>query len=418
MNAVIITIGDEILIGQIVDTNAAWIAQKLTLTGIQIREIVSISDSPEHIRSVLDRIVGRTDVIILTGGLGPTKDDLTKQTLTEYFGGRLVMNEEVLARITKFFSDRGRRMIESNHLQAMLPDNCTVLPNNEGTAQGMWFTQNGSHIFSIPGVPYEMKPLIENEIIPVLRKTFDVPALVHRTVMTEGVPESFLARIIQDWEDALPRCVKLAYLPRPGIVRLRLTASGECAEDAKNLLNEQIEKLEQIIGEHVFGYDDVSLQEVLGNVLSDRRLSISTAESCTGGNIARMITSVPGSSGYFKGAIIAYSNAVKTKELGVPPETIAHHGAVSREVVERMASGSMERFGTDTSIAVSGIAGPDGGTEDKPVGTVWIAVGHGKKIVSTMFRFGGDRSRIIDQSSIMGMGLLRKLLLGKMSENV
>lgn len=412
MNAVIVTIGDEILIGQIVDTNSAWMASKLTLAGLHVQEIVSISDDPDHIRSTLDRLVGNTDAIIITGGLGPTKDDLTKQTLVDYFGGSLVMNEEVLHRINDFFASRGRKMIESNRLQAMLPDNAKILPNFEGTAQGMWFSSKDTEIFSIPGVPYEMKPIVEKHIIPSLAEQFDAPFSMHRTVMTEGVPESFLARIIQKWEDRLPPCLKLAYLPRPGIVRLRLTASGDCAREAESLLEDQINKLEEIIGEHVFGYDDVTLQEVLGKLLKDKGLMLSTAESCTGGNIARMITSVPGSSAYFKGSVIAYSNEVKTGRLDVPVRLLEQHGAVSCEVVEAMASGIMSGFGTDTSIAVSGIAGPDGGTEEKPVGTVWIAVGYKDQVRSKLFRFGGSRSRIIEQATLSGMGMLRKLLLG------
>lgn len=411
MNAVIVTIGDELLIGQVIDTNAAWLGRMLTASGIQVREICSISDSPEHIVATLDRLIGAVDVVIMTGGLGPTKDDLTKETLVEYFGGKLVINEAVLQKIEDFFKSRGRTLIDSNRRQALVPDNCVVLPNDYGTAQGMWWTKNKTHVISIPGVPYEMKPLAENHIIPRLLEIFKVPELMHRTIMTQGVPESYLAELIKRWENALPDCMGLAYLPRPGIVRLRLTVKGKCTAKGEELLSEQIDKLLEIIPEHVYGFDNMPIQEVLGNILRKKALSLATAESCTGGQIAGMITSVPGSSDYYRGSIIAYSNEIKIQELHVSLENIEEFGAVSKEVVEEMASGILNHFKTDLAVATSGIAGPGGGTKDKPVGTVWIAVASKSRILSKKFHFGGNRERNIEQSSIMAISMLRKLIL-------
>jgi nicotinamide-nucleotide amidase len=412
MEAAIVTIGDEILIGQITDTNSVWISQQLTSMGVHIYEMVSISDTGEHITGTLDRLIGKVDLVLMTGGLGPTKDDLTKEVLAQYFGANLVVNKEVLATIEEFFEKRGRTMIESNRRQALVPDNCRVLPNNHGTAPGMWFTRERTHIVSMPGVPYEMKPMLLEQLLPAMTDQMGIPALVHKTIMTHGVPESYLAEMIGDWEDGLPDCMKLAYLPRPGIVRLRLTATGLCTEKADQLLAEEIGALLKIIPEHIFGFDDIFLEEAIGKLLISKGLTLSTAESCTGGNIARLITSVPGSSSYFKGSIIAYSNEVKTENLDIGGAMIEKHGAVSREVVEAMVRGAIGKFRTDTAVATSGIAGPDGGTPDKPVGMVWIAVAWGDRVYSREFRFGGHRELIIEQASMMAIGLLRKMIAG------
>ncbi|MDF1572367.1 MAG: competence/damage-inducible protein A [Bacteroidales bacterium] len=414
MTVSIVTIGDEILIGQITDTNAVWIAKKMTLLGMHVQEMVSISDTPEHITDTLDRLLGRTDLVLMTGGLGPTKDDLTKQTLNDYFGGKLVVDEEVLATITEFFNKRGRSMIDSNRRQAEVPDVCRALPNDHGTAPGMWFERDRTIVVSMPGVPYEMKPMVTDQVIPALKSRLEIPTLVHRTIMTYAVPESYLAEMISEWENKLPACMKLAYLPRPGIVRLRLTVRGECAEKANEHLDRQTALLKEKIGDHIFGYDDQPIEQVIGDVLREKGLTVSTAESCTGGNIARLLTSVPGSSAYFKGTLVAYSNEVKTAPLGVDADLIEQYGAVSREVVEAMAKGAMQLLGSDASMATSGIAGPDGGTEEKPVGLVWIAVASGNRVHSREFRFGGHRELVIEQSSIMAIGLLYKLLHNKL----
>jgi nicotinamide-nucleotide amidase len=414
MKSALITIGDEILIGQVVDTNAVWISQQLNYLGVQVGEMVTVSDHAVQITQTLDRYIGRYDLLIMTGGLGPTKDDITKLTLASYFNSRMVTHPEVLERITSFFRERGRTMIDSNLRQADVPEVCRVLMNNHGTAPGMWFEKSGTILISLPGVPYEMKGLMSDHIIPAIREMVQVPNVVHKTIMTQGVPESYLAAMLRDWEANLPACVKLAYLPRPGIVRLRLTVVDKCAQEAEQILEVILDKLQKIIPEHIFGFDEVTLEESLGILLVEKGLTLSTAESCTGGNIARLITSVPGSSRYFSGSVIAYSNRIKAGILNVEEEILEKKGAVSQQVVEQMARGVQSLQGTDTAIATSGIAGPDGGSEDKPVGTTWISVAAGEKVYSKKYQFGGSRDRIIDQASYTAMQLLRRLILGSL----
>lgn len=414
MRSALITIGDEILIGQVTDTNAVWISKELNKIGVAVGEMVTVSDEPGQIRDSLDRYMGKFDLLIMTGGLGPTKDDLTKQTLADYFECSMVMVPEVVEKITRYFKQRGRTMIESNMLQAEVPEVCKVLTNNHGTAPGMWFERGGSILVSLPGVPYEMKGLMKDEVLPAIRKRISVPEVVHRTIMTQGVPESYLAEIIKEWESSLPKCVKLAYLPRPGIVRLRLSASGKCANDGEEMLDKLVGKLLEIIPEHIYGYDDISLEQALGETLKDKNLRLATAESCTGGNIARMITSIPGSSAYYTGSVIAYENRIKTGVLGVDPALLEENGAVCKEVVEQMALGVMKALGTNTAITTSGIAGPDGGSDEKPVGTTWICVAYKDEIVSKKYLFGGTRERIVDQASNASLQLLRRLLLNNL----
>lgn len=411
MRSALITIGDEILIGQVSDTNVVWIAKELNKIGVAVEEMVTVSDDPDQIRETLDRYLGVYDLLIMTGGLGPTKDDLTKETLAAYFDSPMVMVPEVLEKITAFFKARGRVMIDSNARQAEVPAACQVLTNNHGSAPGMWFEKSGSILISLPGVPYEMKGLMREEVLPRISERVTVPQVVHRTIMTQGVGESFLAELIKDWESGLPDCVKLAYLPRPGIVRLRLSASGKCAEDATQMLDKLVGKLLDIIPQHVFGFDDISLEKALGDTLKERSLTVATAESCTGGNIAHLLTSVPGSSGYFSGSVVAYQNEVKVSILKLGNGVINRHGAVSKQVVELMARGVMEELGSDTAMATSGVAGPDGGSEEKPVGTTWISVAYKDKVYSKKYLFGGTRERIIDQASYTAMQLLRRLVL-------
>jgi len=416
MKSALITIGDEILIGQVTDTNAVWISQQLNRLGVQVGEMVTVSDEAPQITDTLDRYMGRYDLLIMTGGLGPTTDDITKQTLAAYFDSKMSTHLEVLENITAFFKERGRSMIESNLRQADVPEACRVLINRHGTAPGMWFEKKGTILISLPGVPYEMKGLMEDYVIPEIRKRNSVPHVVHRTIMTQGVPESYLAAMLRDWESALPACVKLAYLPRPGIVRLRLTVVDKCAKESEQILEVIIAKLLDIIPEHVFGYDDISLEESLGDLLRQRGLTLASAESCTGGNIARMITSVPGSSAYYYGSVVAYENRIKMAVLGVDPGLIEEKGAVCKEVVEQMAAGVRGVMGTDTAIATSGIAGPDGGSEEKPVGTTWICVQYGEKSYAGKYRFGGSRERIIDQASHTSLQLLRRLILNTLGD--
>ena len=411
MNSAIITVGDEILIGQVTDTNAVWISQQLNNLGVKVEEMVTVSDDPEQISKTLDRYIGLYGLVIMTGGLGPTKDDLTKQTLADYFDSKMVTQPEVLDQITAFFKERGRTMIESNIRQADVPDVCRVLMNHHGTAPGMWFEKEGTIVVSLPGVPYEMKGLMKDHLLPEIEQRVRVPHIVHKTIMTQGVPESYLAALLRDWESDLPGCVKLAYLPRPGLVRLRLSVVDKCAKEAEQLLQVIIDKLLKIIPQHMFGYDDIGLEEALGLLLKERGLTLSTAESCTGGNVARLITSVPGCSDYYTGSVIAYENRIKTDVLHVDKALISSKGVVSREVVEQMANGVKSFYRTDTAIATSGIAGPGGGTSDKPIGTTWICVIYGDKVYSKKYLYGGSRERIIDQATYTAMQLLRRLIL-------
>jgi nicotinamide-nucleotide amidase len=412
MKAEIITIGDEILIGQVVDTNSAYLATELNKLGISVSRITSIPDLHDSIIKAFDEATTRADLIISTGGLGPTSDDITKHTLAEYFGGKLVVVPAVLQKISSLLASRGVVMNERNRKQAELPDNCELLNNSAGTAQGMWFQKEGRDFISLPGVPFEMKAIFREEMEPRLKKRFILPAIQHFTVLTHGVPESEMANRLQDWEKNLPENLKLAYLPSPGLLRLRITGktSGD-SEELKTLLGTEVEKLKEIIGKHIYGYNDDKLEVIIGNLLKKNNLTLSLAESCTGGLISLLITSVPGASSYYKGGIIAYSNEVKTSDLNVSPYTILINGAVSQAVVEQMAEGVRTRYQADYSIAVSGIAGPSGGTEEKPVGTTWIAVASKNRIVSRIHNFGEDRGRNMQKAAIAGLFMLREEII-------
>lgn len=409
MKAEIITIGDELLIGQVVDTNSAWMAEQLNLIGIKIVQITSISDNREHILSTLGEAATRADVILITGGLGPTRDDITKEALCAYFGTKLVFSQESFDNIERIFGSRGFVMTPLNRAQAEVPENCTPLLNVNGTAPGMWFKKDGKIYISIPGVPFEMKSLMEDHILPRLQ-SFSKVSIVHRTILTQGVGESFLAAKIEAWETALPNYVKLAYLPQPGIVRLRLTASGPDSALLESTVNERAIELYKLIPEYIFGEGIDTLELVAGNLLKTHNYSLATAESCTGGYIAHLITGVPGSSAYFKGAVVAYANEIKENVLGVSPKTIEKHGAVSEETVFEMAAGIIRHFKVNCAIAVSGIAGPDGGTDDKPVGTTWICVLTPKGAETRKFIFGEHRGRNIRRAALAALDMLRKQL--------
>jgi len=415
MKAEIVTIGDELLIGQVIDTNSAWIAEQLNLAGIKVHQITSVSDNREHILATLKEASVRASVVLITGGLGPTKDDITKPTLCEYFDTELVFHQPSFDNVAKLFKLRGFPVTSLNRKQAEVPANCTPLHNCNGTAPGMWFEKDKVIYVSMPGVPFEMKALITNEVLPRLAKKLNSTFIVHKTVLTQGVGESFLAKTIENWEDQLPKNFKLAYLPQPGIVRLRITAVGADREILLVELNQQIEKLKTIIPDLIFGYDDETLELVIGNLLKNRKKTLSTAESCTGGYIAHLITSISGSSAYYLGSVISYANEVKIKELHVEALDIKEHGAVSEEVVKQMATGVREKFGTDFAIATSGIAGPDGGTDEKPVGTTWIALATPENIVAKKFLFGEHRGRNIRKAALAALNMLRMELL-KISE--
>jgi len=412
VNAEIITIGDEILIGQVIDTNSAFLAAELNLLGISVIQITSVPDEADKIIKALDESKTRAGLVILTGGIGPTSDDITKQTLAKYFNSSLVENPDVLEEIKSLLHARGLDVNERNRKQAELPDNCELLHNSAGTAQGMWFSKDNIIFVSLPGVPYEMKAIYTEELEPRLKKRCTLPVIHHITVLTHGVPESQMAGLIKDWEHNLPVDMKLAYLPSPGLLRLRI--SGKATGNAEELtlrMNKEVEKLNGIIGPHIFGYNNDKLEEIFGQLLKEKKLSLSVAESCTGGVLSGMITSVPGSSVYYKGGVVAYSNEIKTKFLDVSPYTLMINGAVSQAVVEQMASGVLQRFETDLAVAISGIAGPAGGTAEKPVGTTWLAVASKKRIISSFHNFGEERSRNMQKAAIAALFMLRREII-------
>jgi nicotinamide-nucleotide amidase len=411
MKAEIITIGDELLIGQVVDTNSAWMAEQLNLLGLQVHQITSISDQRNHILSALALAAQRANVILITGGLGPTNDDLTKPTLCEYFDTPLVFHQATYDHIEQLFRQRGYAMSEVNRHQADVPQSCTVIPNANGTAPGMWFEHEGIIYISMPGVPFEMKPMMLNEILPRLLKRFEGSFILHRTILTQGIGESLLAETIEAWESALPANIRLAYLPQPGIVRLRLTATGDNKQALAAMLQNQIEKLLQIIPDLIFGFNDDSLEAVTGKLLLQKHRTVSTAESCTGGYLAHLITSVGGSSAWYQGSVVAYHNRIKMQTLAVPENMLEEHGAVSRQVVEAMADGMRKSFGTDYALSVSGIAGPDGGSDEKPVGTTWIALSTAQGVTSRKFLFGEHRQRNIRKAALAALNMLRLELL-------
>lgn len=411
MNAEIITIGDELLIGQVIDSNSAWIAEQLNLVGIRVHQITSISDDRDHILKTLKEAAGRASLVLITGGLGPTKDDITKHTLCEYFGTGLVFHQPSFDNVEKLFKARGYKVTELNRKQAEVPANCTPLNNPNGTAPGMWFEKENVIYVSMPGVPFEMKPMVTNEVLPRLANKLNSSFIVHKTVLTHGVGESLLTKIIEKWEEKLPENVKLAYLPQPGIVRLRLTAVGSEKDNLKAILNEQVKQLQAVIPDLIFGYNDDTLESVTGKLLRTKNLTLSTAESCTGGYIAHLITSIPGSSDYYSGSTVSYANEVKISALDVKQEDIEKHGAVSETVVRQMAEGARAKFGTDYALSVSGIAGPDGGTDTKPVGTTWIGLATPEKTIATKYLFGEHRGRNIRKSALAALNMLRVELL-------
>ena len=411
MTTEIISIGDELLIGQVVNTNASWMAEQLNLVGIEVIRITCISDTREDIIAALKDAAGRAEVILMTGGLGPTKDDITKSTLCSYFGSGLVQNEKVTAYLKKMYERRGWQFTKLHQEQGQVPENCTPILNQHGSAPGMWFEENGKIYVSMPGVPYEMKAIMSENVLPALQKKLVGHIIVHRKVQTQGMGESMVARLISDWEDSLPENMKLAYLPQPGMVRLRLSGKGDNKEQLEQELDKKIQELEQIIPDLIFGYSETPLEQVTGMLLKKNGLTLSTAESCTGGYIAHLVTSIAGSSDYFSGSVIAYSNDIKTNELGVQPQTLIDHGAVSEECVIEMATGIRQKFNTDYSIAVSGIAGPEGGSPEKPVGTVWIAIAGPEKVQAEKFLFGNSRERITRVAALTALNKLRLVIL-------
>ena len=412
IKATIITIGDEILIGQIVDTNSASISKHLNGAGITVEEKTSIGDEAEQIESTLHRALQSSQVVIITGGLGPTKDDITKHTLARIFNSPMHEDERVCEHVRTMLERRGITFNELNRGQAMVPDVCTVLFNAYGTAPGMWFeTENGSVVISLPGVPFEMEHLMEDEVMPRLKARFALRANVHRTMITAGLPESMLAERIAQWEDALPEWVKLAYLPSPNIVRLRLSAyNQENGEATRAMIDELFDKLYQIIPQHIVGFEEATMQALVHDIMCKRGLTLATAESCTGGTIASRFTAMAGASAYFLGGVVAYANEAKRDILGVNYDDILEHGAVSECVARQMAEGVRRITGADYAIATTGIAGPAGGSEAKPVGTVWMAIATPQRTVAMMRASGSDRGQIINRASAYAIEMLYKEL--------
>ncbi len=407
MKVEIISIGDELLIGQVVNTNASWMAEELNKAGLAVVHIEAISDDSESIKNALDHAYLRADIILMTGGLGPTKDDITKSVLAEYFNSKLVFHEPSFRQVEQLFKVRNYKVTDVNRRQAEIPDKCIPLHNKNGTAPGMWFEEKGKVYVSMPGVPFEMHALMTYQIIPRLMNQFHLGHIFHKTIMTFGMGESRLAGMIEDVEDNLPTHIKLAYLPQPGIVRLRLTGSGSDKKILETEVCHFVDLIRQKVPALIFGYDDISMEEVVGRQLNEKLKTVATAESCTGGYMAHLITGISGSSDYFKGSIIAYANEVKVRHLGVLQDDLDKHGAVSREVVEQMARGVTQQLGTDYGLATSGIAGPDGGTEEKPVGTVWIALATPNKVISRLLHLGEHRGRNIRISALAALNMLR-----------
>ncbi|HCI54694.1 MAG TPA: competence/damage-inducible protein A [Bacteroidales bacterium] len=407
MNAQIINIGDELLIGQTVNTNAAYIGAELSKIGFDICQITIIPDRRENILKALSEVIGKSDVVLVTGGLGPTSDDITKQTVCEFFNTVLLTNMEVLSMIEIMAQRRNFRMNEKLRSQADVPASCKVLINSAGTAPGMWFEKEGTIFVFMPGVPLEMKYIMNEHVIPELKRRFSSMIIIHKNIMTYGTYEAKLAELLEGFEAELPSNIKLAYLPSFGVIKLRLTGSGNDKSKLEKEIEEQVKKLYNIIPEYIYGEDEEQLEEVVGRLLKKKGHKLCTAESCTGGRIAQMITSVPGSSAYYKGSVIAYDNTVKTNLLNVNESTIENFGAVSCETAEEMARGVLELFGCNFAVATTGIAGPDGGTTEKPVGTVWIAVATPEKITSEKFQFTNDRVTNITRFSLSALNLLR-----------
>jgi len=412
VNASIITIGDELLIGQTIDTNSAFIAQELNKIGVWVKRRVAIEDSRMAILSTLTEEAAKSRIIIITGGLGPTADDITKPSLCEYFNAQLVVNQEVLQNVTEIFRKLGRELTPRNATQAEVPSNCTVLPNHRGTAPGMWFEKDDVVYVSLPGVPHEMKGLMTTSVIPKIKEHFLFPAVVHRTLLTAGQGESMIADRLVNFEAALPSYIKLAYLPAYGMVRLRLTGRYEDKDEVEKLVEASFAELKALVAEWMVADKDISIQEAVSQLLKEKKKTVATAESCTGGYIAHLLTSMPGSSSIYNGSVVAYANDVKENVLDVKKETLLTVGAVSEETVTQMATGACKKLQTDFAIATSGIMGPDGGSPEKPVGTVWIAVASKDgRTKAQKFHFRFDRSRNIELTTHTALNLLRRFIL-------
>lgn len=410
MKAAIVTIGDEILIGQIVDTNSGFIAKSLDRVGVEVVEMISISDSRDPILNTFSKLQNKVDIVIITGGLGPTKDDITKKTLCDYFDDNLVVDTVVLAHVTKLIEGFYKRAItQINKDQALVPSKCRVLNNRVGTAPGLWMKKENTVFVSLPGVPFEVKYLIKNEVVPKIVRDFERPYIIHKTILTYGRGESAVAEQIEEWENNLPEFIKLAYLPAPGKVRLRLSARGTDKDLLEKAIEENVVSLTEIIGDIIVGFeDDETLEKVVGKILTQQKKTIATAESCTGGSIAQLLSSVPGASSCFKGGIVAYATEVKQTVLNVSESLINEHSVVSAEVAKAMALNVKSLLNTDYAIATTGNAGPAKGDSDADVGIVFIALATPNGVLVEMFDFGQPREKVIDRATVKGVEMLLK----------
>ncbi|MBR3529376.1 MAG: competence/damage-inducible protein A [Bacteroidales bacterium] len=413
MNVSIINIGDELLIGQVVNSNAASMSKMLIAAGMEVKEVAVVADRADAIRSALERLMATSDAVLITGGLGPTKDDVTKQVLCDHFHSELVENSEALANVTRLFALRGYELTPINRQQAWVPRCCKVINNTLGTAPCMWFEQDGKVVVAMPGVPFEMEHLMRTEVIGRLQAHFHTSYILNKNILVQGIGESFLSDLIEEWELGLPQSMRLAYLPQAGMVKLRITARGEDREALSSDIMREVKKLYLIAGQYIVGEDMESLPEAVAQMMRFNNMTLSTAESCTGGTIASKLTALAGASQYFKGGVVAYSNEVKECALGVPHPTLEQHGAVSEETVRAMAEGVRQRLASDYSIATSGIAGPGGGTDDKPVGTVWIAVAGPSRTETRLKHFGDDRLRTIERTCNEAFSMLIGMMKGE-----
>ncbi|MBU2913915.1 competence/damage-inducible protein A [Reichenbachiella agariperforans] len=409
--AEIITIGDEILYGQILDTNSQWISQQLDDIGVKVRRKYSISDQSEVIKTAVNESLAQSDLVFVTGGLGPTKDDLTKHSLAAMFEMPLELNQSALEDVEDIFKRFGKELTEINRQQAFLPKGSTKITNERGTAPGMWFDRDKKVVVSMPGVPFEMKAMMTKTILPKIKKRFQLPVIIHKVIRTIGIGESWLSEEIARWENALPTHLALAYLPGKAQVRLRLTGVGEEREVLEAEMEEQVAALLPTIQSYVYGFGDLEIEEAVGELLRAKSLTIATAESCTGGYLAHKITSVSGSSDYYTGSVIAYQNEVKIQELNVSPKTIEKHGAVSEETAKEMAEGIRKKLNVDLGISLTGIAGPDGGTEEKPVGMVWMAISFGGTVKTRKIQSPGTRILNIEYSGVKALDFIRQTLI-------
>lgn len=410
LTAEIISIGDELLNGQTINTNASWMAYELDSIGVKTNNIITISDSKEAIKNALIVAQQRANIILITGGLGPTKDDITKKTLSDFFNSDLIRNEEHYNKLNDFFKSRDRVMNDLNKTQADIPRCAQYIPNNNGTAPGMWFNENKCVFMSMPGVPREMKLMMKSFVIPKIQEELTTDVITHEFIYTVGIGESDLAIKIEEWENNLPKNIKLAYLPALGSVKLRLTATGSSKQSIQEQLQIEIDTLTQLAGDYIYSYSIPQLEQVIGNLLTENKLTIATAESCTGGYIAHQLTSIPGSSAYFEGSVISYSNRIKNTQLNVSEQTLEKHGAVSEQTVIEMAESIRKKYHTDIGVSCSGIAGPDGGTTEKPVGTVWIAYSDKTQTITKLLQLRTERLTNIELTSLAVLNLIRKTL--------